>query len=343
MKKLFFAALITLSIGCSKDETTIMQNGGGDGGGGVIPTGDSDGVSSGGGGDVVVCYNSKGEIIDMESFDIWQGPMHSRLTFPRPAVGENDNSADVADSYMTQINDVLGHLGTFDPVFSKRLLDIASEFSPQEIASGKNINMVPAIALNGDAHAIVIPEATDKCHRLIHERMFWQVDNPRPHQYKYQLVKRLWLKAPSAVRAAVIVHESIWKVERELFNPETSANSQYFNAVIHSQEFRAYTVEKYLTLISELQYPITDGPASSLIAEDDQADMAVMAPQSWATNQAFSISYKGTVFNASTVYFGTTDDDYEISGELAYPQTLGPENKQYEGFVTLKRNGTIEN
>jgi hypothetical protein len=342
MKLLFLATLLTFVIGCSKDQTTILQNS--DDSQNVIPTTTppSDGVSSGGGGDVVVCYNNRGEVIDMESYDIWTGPMHSRLTFKRPPVGENDNSGDNQNLYMDQVNEVFGHLGTLDPVFAERLKNIAAEFSPDEIARGETINMVPALALNGDAHPVAIPEATDKCHRLLHERMFWQVDHPRPHQYKYQLVERLWNKAPAAVRAAVIMHESIWKVERELFNPETSANSQYFNAVINSIEFRSYTVQNYLTLISELQYPITPGPAPAAEPGDDgQADLAVMEPPTWASSLAFSINYKGAVFIASTVDFGTESDDFEVSGELAYPQALGPDKKIYEGYVTFKKNGEI--
>jgi hypothetical protein len=344
MKIFFLATLIALVVGCSKDQTTILQNS--EDSQGVLPATNapSDGVSSGGGGDVVVCYNKRDEVIDMESYDIWTGPMHSRLTFTRPPVGENDNSADKQDTYMDQVNEVLGHLGTLDPVFAERLKKIAAEFSPEEIARKETINMVPAIALNGDAHAIVIPEATEKCHRLIQERMFWQVDNPRPHQYKYQLVERLWTKAPAAVRASVILHESIWKVERELFDPTTSANSQYFNAVINSVEFRSYTVQNYLTLISSLQYPITQGPPAVVapgVTDDGQADLAVMEPATWGTSDAFSIRVKGAVFLASTVYFGTESDDFEVSGDLAYPQVLGSEKKTYEGYVVLKRDGEV--
>lgn len=132
---------------------------------------------------------------------------------------------------------------------------LAQAFSQAEIDKGTTINKVPALVRNGDSGvAVVIPEANANCARMVHERVFWQVDQPKEHQYSYLLVDRLWKKAPESVRSAVVLHESIWKYERSHFRPQNSQSTQYFNAVIHANEFKNYSSKDYLAFLNDTHF-----------------------------------------------------------------------------------------
>lgn len=263
----------------------------------------ADGVGSGGGGDVVVCYDENGNIKDMESFDIWASWFTYRLNFSRLPLGQNNDVSDRSVNYMDIVNEKIRWLNKFDPQLARNLSDVARGFSQTEIDKKTNIHQVPYIHINGDGGAVIVPNATFDCFRVTHERMFWQFDQPKAHQYTYQLVEKLWANAPERVKAAVVLHESIWKFERARFAASLSVNTQYLNAVINSNEFLNYTLDDYVNLLRS----ITDAQGSP-----------------WSQNSLFSYQYGEILFQAkdfqriSDTYFYATPFYPPVGLELGF-------------------------
>lgn len=303
-----------------------------------------DGVGSGGGGDVIVCHKD-GKIVDIESLDIYHINPHYNLTFARKALGENDISIPEASLYGEQINLALDHLESFDPVFAGKVREVADSLVKETdlVARGEKssvVNPVAEIEINAvtnDSSLEHLPSKTANCEFLTQQRMFWQVDDPGAHQYGYQVNLQLWKLSPESVKAKLITHESVWKREREMFGkPETSMNSQYFNAVLHSNEFNKYTLSDYVTLLRSLKYP------------DDKT---------WYKDGTlFSLMETGAIFDTHSILIYNMDSpplgiasassEYptaHVKGRLLYPQEFDvAETKiKLEGQIVIDNDGLV--
>lgn len=231
--------------------------------------------NEGGGGDVIVCYDSKGKIKDMESLDVWVGKTELGLKLPRLPLGENDLSIEERP-YMDQVKEVFDRLKKLDPIMGKKFYLDAQMFSPDSIQNEENIAIVPKLHDNGDGAQKVFPNASQtSCSKIVRERLVWQNDKPKTFQSPYEIVEHLWNLAPESVKASVIQHEVILRTDRKYFSPTNSRDSQYYNAVISSEEFDQIDVLEYLKILIDQK---NDGG------------------RPWNENGPFSVYYRGIIF-----------------------------------------------
>lgn len=250
----------------------------------------SDGEMSGGGGDVIVCRTPQGEIIDMQSYDLWKGPQEYTVTIDR----------DLETPYIEQVERTLSKIANYDLGFADYLRLHAEEFREENIP-GPIVGLVDNLEDNGDANAIIIPNThSDFCIQpniQTRERIATFKIDPRPFEKPFLLKKELWLNATEDTKAGIVLHEIIYKRATQNYE-ENSVNTQRLNAIFNSNEFSSLGKVIYDYIVSDLE---------------------------WYTRPIQTLHHNGIDFYINTFSIHEYDDIYQSYPNFSldnYPQTI---------------------
>lgn len=266
-------------------------------------------VGTSGGGDVVVCMDAAGKIINMEAYDFWNASKKFTLTVP----------LDSTTPYMDQVRSRFERLGKIDPVASEYYLNEMKRFAPDEIGKpDAQVSLVPNLANNGDGKHVTLPEGTAPgCYRSEIRRMASFNPKPLPFEKPFLIMESLWKQAPEHVKAAIVQHELIYRVAKTVFTETDSVNSQFFNALISSNQFLSLTEIQYQEILSKLD---------------------------WTRRPFYSIAFAGETF--MSLYFGLRSNglnDPVTGGFLAKPSNLliNGQRIQSRSEMYFYRNGVL--
>lgn len=221
-------------------------------------------VGSRGGGDVVVCLDPQGKVLKMESYDFWNASKKFTLTVP---------TSDIP--YMAQVRLRFLNLAALDPMASEYYLNEMKRFAPDEIGKPDGqVALVPNLADDGDGKHVVLPQGTEPgCHRSEIRRMASFNPHPLPFEKPFLIRESLWAQAPEHVKAGIVQHELIYRVAKTVLKETDSVNSQFYNALISSDQFSSLTASKYRDILFQLD---------------------------WAKGKFYSIAYEGESFESDT-------------------------------------------
>ncbi len=205
------------------------------------------GGKGGGGGDVLVCYNKKGKVLDVISYDHWNADQEYSFTVAR------DNKT----PYMKQVDAQIEKIRKMDYTLAKEIKKTVEVFTKENIQDNDTVGFVDSLDDNGDGVQIVVPEKLQgQCKKVVKKRIatFKVSKELRYGEKPFLLSEHLWKNAPESTKYAVVIHEAIYKFIKENFNDvEDSKDAQYLNALYASEEFDSFLPFQYVEAISRLQ------------------------------------------------------------------------------------------
>lgn len=185
---------------------------------------------TGNGGDAVVCNMPSGQKT-VSLYDYFEMPRYSLQLDLGPASLSVDE----------KINFVLNRLTRIDPGYSDKLRELYADFWKETSFLSEAILK----EIHDDTSPIEVGPGCSKVQFAI------RLENPKPFEKRYLIDEALWNLASNDTRAGLVLHELIYRLEKERNSDlGTSDWSRYYNAIISSRDITTMDFTTYLVAIS---------------------------------------------------------------------------------------------
>lgn len=184
------------------------------------------GYETGNGGDVLVCLPDTPEAKEYETLDLFEG---------RYMRGITHNLLDLNLGVHEKILWVFTNLRRVDPDRADRYNDYYKSFYKEsKFMSNITLEDIP------DSSHIVIPKGCQI------EQAVIQIKPKYEEDYRYYFDNDLWVKLDNDHKAALILHELVYREAINIYHQKHSKDVRYYVSMITSKKFPEVDLETYL-------------------------------------------------------------------------------------------------